>query len=65
MPCARKGNSSLLPRKDVFTAHTPSLQEGGAVLYDIMASCLKLFRLGRPDCSNPVDVAEPCCSGSC
>ncbi len=30
-----------------------------------MASCVKLFRLGRPDCSNPVDVTEPCCSGTC
>ena len=29
-----------------------------------MASCLQLLRLERPDCSNPADAAEPCCSGS-
>ena len=34
------------------------------MLYNIMASCVKLFRLGRPDCSNPADAAEPCCTGA-
>ena len=51
-------------RKSMARLHS-LLQEGGALLYNIMASCVKLFRLGRPDCSNPADAAEPCCSGPC
>ena len=63
VPCGAY-NSNLLPRLRMAIDMHPLLpQEGGAVLYDIMASCLKLFRQGRPDCSNPVDAAEPCCSG--
>jgi hypothetical protein len=40
----------------------PSL-EGGTVLYDIMASCVKMFKNGNAGCTS-VTTKEPCCIGA-
>jgi hypothetical protein len=37
--------------------------EGGTKLYDIMASCVKMFKNGNKGCT-AVTTKEPCCIGA-
>lgn len=37
--------------------------EGGTKLYDIMASCVKMFKNGNKGCTS-ITTKEPCCIGA-
>ena len=37
--------------------------EGGTKLYDIMASCVKMFKNGNKGCTG-ITTKEPCCIGA-
>lgn len=61
----RADGPDVLPA-DVFGAAfsrdiEPS-QEGGSVLYDIMVSCIKVYRAGATACTAAL-ANEPCCAG--
>lgn len=38
--------------------------DGGTALYDIMTSCIRLFREGLTGCNGALGATEPCCIGA-
>ena len=47
---------------EVFSRDVEPTQYGGTLMYDIMTSCIKVFRLGYTACT-PDIAMEPCCAG--
>lgn len=48
---------------DAFSRDIEPSVEGGTLLYDIMTSCIKLYRAGATTCTAAL-AAEPCCAGA-
>ena len=47
---------------EAFSRDIEPTVTGGTVLYDIMASCIKVYRAGASACSAAL-ASEPCCAG--
>lgn len=48
---------------EAFSRDIESSKEGGTVLYDIMASCIAMFRAGATSCTAAY-AATACCAGA-